>query len=148
MQGFAGNPAARYVGVFLATGGITANFPAVMAYQVRRNETTSMQTAIACLWLMDSSLKLQANNIRGQWKRAFSSASLVGLGSVGGIAGALIFRSQDAPHYRPGIWAALACNILIIVTVGILSIYFRICNKKVDRGVFVIEGLAGFKYTI
>lgn len=92
--------------------------------------------------------KSQANNIRGQWKRAFSSASLVALGSIGGIAGALVFRSQDAPHYRPGIWAVIACNILIVATVVIMTIYFRICNKKVDKGTMVIEGLPGFKYTL
>lgn len=42
----------------------------------------------------------QANNIRGQWKRAFCSATLVGFGGIGGIAGSLVFRSQDAPDYR------------------------------------------------
>jgi hypothetical protein len=50
----------------------------------------------------------QANNIRGQWKRAFCSASLIGLGGTGGIVGSLVFRSQDAPKYLPGIYACLA----------------------------------------
>jgi hypothetical protein len=50
----------------------------------------------------------QANNIRGQWTRAFASATLVGFGGIGGIAGSLIFRSQDAPDYIPGIWGAMA----------------------------------------
>ncbi|KAL9107464.1 MAG: hypothetical protein Q9227_007661 [Pyrenula ochraceoflavens] len=49
----------------------------------------------------------QANNIRGQWKRAFCSATLVGFGGIGGIAGSLVFRSQDAPGYVPGIIAAI-----------------------------------------
>ncbi|KKK12654.1 hypothetical protein AOCH_001342 [Aspergillus ochraceoroseus] len=49
-----------------------------------------------------------SNNIRGQWTRAFASAILVGFGGVGGIAGSLIFRSQDAPRYIPGIWGAIA----------------------------------------
>ena len=82
IMGFAKNAAARYVGVFITTAGANANIPASMAYQ--------------------------ANNIRGQWTRAFASATLVGLGGVGGIAGSLVFRSQDAPDYRPGIWAAIA----------------------------------------
>ncbi|PTU17938.1 hypothetical protein P175DRAFT_0535681 [Aspergillus ochraceoroseus IBT 24754] len=55
-----------------------------------------------------SSMAYQANNIRGQWTRAFASAILVGFGGVGGIAGSLIFRSQDAPRYIPGIWGAIA----------------------------------------
>lgn len=52
-------------------------------------------------------LAYQANNIRGQWKRAFCSATLVGFGGIGGIAGSLIFRPQDAPRYRPGMYAAI-----------------------------------------
>lgn len=34
IQGFASNNAVRYFGIFLVTGGTTANFPAIMAYQV------------------------------------------------------------------------------------------------------------------
>jgi hypothetical protein len=50
----------------------------------------------------------QANNIRGQWTIAFASATLVSFGGIGGIAGSLVFRSQDAPKYIPGIWATIA----------------------------------------
>jgi len=81
-MGFAKGNAARYFGVFLVTAGANANIPASMAYQ--------------------------ANNIRGQWKRAFCSASLVGFGGIGGISGSLVFRSQDAPDYYPGIYACIA----------------------------------------
>lgn len=66
IMGFAPNPAVRYFGVFLSSAGANANVPAVMSYQ--------------------------ANNIRGQWKRAFCSATLVGFGGIGGIAGSLVFR--------------------------------------------------------
>lgn len=34
-QGFASSSAVRYFGVFLTTGGVQANVPAVMAYQVK-----------------------------------------------------------------------------------------------------------------
>ncbi|KAL8683894.1 MAG: hypothetical protein Q9186_000105 [Xanthomendoza sp. 1 TL-2023] len=80
--GFAPSAAVRYFGVFLVTAGINANIPVALAYQ--------------------------ANNVRGQWKRAFCSVLFVGLGGVGGISGATIFRSQDAPRYIPGISAAIA----------------------------------------
>jgi MFS family permease len=122
MQGYATNDGVRYFGVFLVTGGANANIPACMAYQ--------------------------ANNIRGQWKRAFCSATLVGFGGIGGIAGSLVFRSQDAPAYRPGIYAAVACNILIILIVSVLSVYFSVCNRKQARGLKVIGGQEGFRYTI
>lgn len=54
----------RYFGVFLTCAGANANIPQCMSYQ--------------------------GNNIRGQWKRAFCSASLVGMGGIGGIAGSLV----------------------------------------------------------
>ena len=89
----------------------------------------------------------QANNIRGQWKRAFCSANLVGGGGIGGIIGSLVFRSQDAPLYRPGLWACMACNAVIITIVAITTLYFKRCNKKAREGKMVIEGLPGFVYT-
>jgi hypothetical protein len=51
----------------------------------------------------------QANNIRGQWKRAFASATLVGFGGLGGIAGSTVFRQQDSPVgiVLPSIFAML-----------------------------------------
>ncbi|KAK5103428.1 hypothetical protein LTS08_002843 [Lithohypha guttulata] len=122
MMGYASSSGVRYLGVFFVTASANANIPACMAYQ--------------------------ANNIRGQWKRAFCSATLVGFGGIGGISGSLVFRSQDAPAYRPGIFAAIACNLLIILIVICNTIYFRAANKKVDRGEKVLEGLPGFKYTI
>ncbi|EAS30930.3 phthalate transporter [Coccidioides immitis RS] len=122
MMGFAKGNAVRYVGVFLTTAGANANIPASMAYQ--------------------------ANNIRGQWTRALSSATLVGMGGVGGIAGSLVFRSQDAPEYIPGIWAAITSQLLILVIVAIMSLYFWRCNRKADRGEMVIERSPEFRYTI
>lgn len=82
MMGFAKANATRYAGVFLVTAGANANIPATMAYQ--------------------------ANNVRGQWTRALSSATLVGFGGVGGIASSLVFRAQDAPGYKPGMYATIA----------------------------------------
>ncbi|KAJ5468738.1 Major facilitator superfamily domaingeneral substrate transporter [Penicillium sp. IBT 31633x] len=122
MMGFAKNNAVRYLGVFFTVAGANANIPACMAYQ--------------------------ANNVRGQWTRAFSSATLVGFGGIGGIASSLVFREQDAPGYEPGMYAAIACNILIVLLVIVMSIWFRYCNKQADQGKRVIEGDAAFRYTI
>ncbi|KAJ5241769.1 uncharacterized protein N7469_000096 [Penicillium citrinum] len=122
MMGFATGNATRYAGVFFTVAGANANIPACMAYQ--------------------------ANNVRGQWTRAFSSATLVGFGGIGGIAGSLVFRDQDAPEYRPGMYAALACNILIIVTVLCMSLWLWFCNRQADKGKREIEGDPNFRYTI
>lgn len=113
IMGFASNSGVRYFGVFLVTAGANANVPATMSYQ--------------------------ANNIRGQWKRAFTSASLVGFGGIGGIAGSLVFRTQDAPHYKPGMWACIACALMNLVLVGVISTSFWRENKKHARGEKMIE---------
>lgn len=71
LLGFATHNGVRYFGAFLATVSCNANVPTVLSYQ--------------------------ANNIRGQWKRALASATLVGTGGIGGIIGSVVFRSQDKP---------------------------------------------------
>ncbi|KFG80604.1 hypothetical protein MANI_028773 [Metarhizium anisopliae] len=111
----------RYTGVFFVVAGASGNTPPVLTYQ--------------------------ANNIRGHWKRAFCSATLVGFGGIGGIAGALVFRSQDQPRYLPGIYASIACNVCILLCTGGLSIWFRYANQQVKRGKVVLEGLEYFTYT-
>lgn len=113
IMGFHKKAAVRYFGVFLTTAGANSNVPATMAYQ--------------------------ANNIRGQWKRAFCSATLVGFGGIGGIAGSLVFRTEDAPEYHPGLYACIACCLLTLLIVGILSGLFMVQNKKAERGEVQLE---------
>lgn len=72
----------RYFGLFLLAAGSNANVPTGMAYQ--------------------------ANNVHGQWARAFGSATIVGFGGIGGVCGSLVFRSQDAPNYVNGFYACMA----------------------------------------
>ncbi|EUC31339.1 hypothetical protein COCVIDRAFT_94759 [Bipolaris victoriae FI3] len=126
IMGFHKNANIRYFGVFLTTAGANSNIPATMSYQ--------------------------ANNIRGQWKRAFCSAILVGMGGVGGIAGGLVFRTQDAPHYKPGLYACIACCLLSIVLVGLITLRSWSLNKRADRGEIELEynddgDQKGFRYT-
>ncbi|GLA96323.1 hypothetical protein AtubIFM57143_003788 [Aspergillus tubingensis] len=111
----------RLVGCFLTTMGANSNVPAAMAYQ--------------------------ANNVRGQWKRAACSAIFVGLGASGGMVGSLVFRSQDAPEYRPGMLTCIGLQAAAIVLVGLLTIRLYLRNRRVDRGELVIGDLPGFRYT-
>lgn len=120
-MGFHSNNSVRYFGVFLVIAGASGNTPPVLTYQ--------------------------ANNIRGHWKRAFCSATLVGAGGVGGIAGALVFRSQDQPKYLPGIYAAIAANLCILLCTAGLTVWFWYCNRRARKGMVVIEGLQSFLYT-
>jgi MFS transporter, ACS family, DAL5 transporter family protein len=120
--GFPHNLGGRYFGVFLAAMGSNANVPTSLTYQ--------------------------ANNIRGHWKRAFCSATLVGWGGIGGIIGSLVFRSQDAPKYHPGLWACITSQLIILVIVLLLSVKFYFNNRRADRGEMIIEGIEGFRYTL
>lgn len=122
LLGYTTNNGVRYFGVFLATISANANVPAILTYQ--------------------------ANNIRGQWKRALCSATLVGAGGIGGIIGSTVFREQDAPKYGPGIMTCMIANGLVIVITLLLTLKFHRANKRADGGGKAIEGQEGFRYTL
>ncbi|KAG5919668.1 hypothetical protein E4U42_006444 [Claviceps africana] len=129
IMGWASSAAVRYFGVFLVTAGANSNIPTVMSFQ--------------------------ANNVRGQWKRAFCSATLVGFGGLGGIYGSLVFRVQDkATGYKPGIWACIACALLNLVLAGLCDMEFARQNRKADRGEVSLEDddndnkATDFRYTL
>ncbi|KAJ9624448.1 hypothetical protein H2203_005183 [Taxawa tesnikishii (nom. ined.)] len=122
LLGFVENVGCRYFGVFLATTACNANIPCVLTWQ--------------------------ANNIRGQWKRALCSATLVGAGGIGGIIGGTVFREQDKPGYRPGIYATMIASALIVIISLALDFKFMRANKRAAAGGKVIEGLKGFRYTL
>ncbi|KAJ5108867.1 hypothetical protein N7456_005542 [Penicillium angulare] len=122
LMGYLHKPGPRYFGVFLATIGGNANCPALVSWQ--------------------------SNNIRGQWKRAFTSATLIGGGSLGGIVATTVFRAKDAPSYHPGLLTTMLANALTLLIVGGLLIHFSRANKRAEERGEAIEGLVGFKYTL
>lgn len=122
LLGFATGNGVRYFGAFLATTSCNANVPAILSYQ--------------------------ANNLRGQWKRALCSATLVGAGGIGGIVGSTVFRAQDKPHYYPGIETCIIATALVALITLALDFKFWRANKRADAGGKIIEGLAGFRYTL
>lgn len=79
-------------------------------------------------------ISYQASNVRGQWKRAFCSATLIGLSGVGAIAGSLVFRSQDAPDYVPGLISLMVANGLILLVLGSITLALRRDNRLADAG--------------
>ncbi|KAM3519510.1 hypothetical protein MY4038_009763 [Beauveria bassiana] len=127
IMGWHSNAGVRYFGVFLVTAGANCNVPTVMSFQ--------------------------ANNLRGQWKRAFCSATLIGFGGIGGIAGSLIFREQDkSTGYKPGMYACIACASLNILLVLCCDLAFKVANKRADNGGKVPESheddaAPDFRYT-
>lgn len=113
MLGFADQVTVRYVGTYLATGAYVANWAALNAYQ--------------------------ANNIVGQWKRVFTAATVTILNGAGGIAGSYIVRQNEAPRYMTAIWISIGSHILMIVFVGLFSIYFYMANQRQTKGKRTIE---------
>ncbi|OBT92571.1 hypothetical protein VE01_09643 [Pseudogymnoascus verrucosus] len=120
--GFAKGTAVRYFSVFLIASTGNSNTPGIVTWQ--------------------------SNNVRGQWKRAFGSAAVVAFGGLGGIIGGTVFRTEDAPLYRPGIYACLIANFLIVAISLILMLTLHRANKRADAGQKVIQGLVGFRYAV
>ncbi|KAH8898277.1 MFS general substrate transporter [Thozetella sp. PMI_491] len=121
MLGFASDPVARYVGVFLATGAYVANWAALSAYQ--------------------------ANNIVGQWKRVFTAAACTALNGAGGIAGSFIVRNNEAPRYVTAVWVSIGSHIGLISLVAALSIHFYFANRAQKSGPRILEKTEGFRFT-
>ncbi|KAI9694708.1 MAG: hypothetical protein M1822_000324 [Bathelium mastoideum] len=140
MFGFASQVTVRYIGTYLATGAYVSNWAALNAYQ--------------------------ANNIVGQWKRAFTAAVVTACNGAGGIAGSFIVRQNEAPRYETAVWVSIglveqrfcgisaintdwfySSHILMIALVAIFSTYFAWANRRQVQGRKVIEGTLGFKHT-
>lgn len=87
--------------------------------------------------------------MRGVTKRGVAAAIQIGLGGVGGIIGSLIFRSQDAPKYIPGLVGAMCLSFSVILNCLFTSYMFWRANKKQAAGTLTkpLEGLEGFRYT-
>lgn len=120
--GYADQPYVRYFGAYLIVGGTNANIPASITYQ--------------------------SNNVVGQWKRAFTSATMVAAGGVGGVIASVAFRSQDAPGYAPGLGTCFAAGGLTILSLAATTWYMWRKNRAQARGECVIEGVVGFRYTL
>ncbi|KAK2743950.1 hypothetical protein FQN55_006999 [Onygenales sp. PD_40] len=122
LLGLTKNVGVRYFGAFVTTAACNATVPCILTWQ--------------------------ANNIRGQWKRALCSATLVGTGGIGGIIGTTVFRSQDAPEYRLGTYVTLGSSALLIIVTLLLDLKFIRANKRAAAGGAPIGGLEGFRYTL
>lgn len=121
LTAFLEKPGVRYFGVFLGIAAVSANVTTILSYQ--------------------------HNNITGHTKRAVASAMLIGAGAVGGIIATNIFRQQDYPTYRPGLWTAIGTQITIIILVAKNIWLFSRHNRLLDQGKIAEDGPAGFRYT-
>ncbi|KAK0313317.1 hypothetical protein LTR82_013551 [Friedmanniomyces endolithicus] len=122
MLGFVDQVTIRYVGAFLATGAYVSNWAALTTYY--------------------------ANNIAGQWKRAFTAAAVTAMNGAGGVAGSFIVRQSEAPWYPTAIWISIGSHILIIAFVAAFSTWFAMANGRQRAGKILLEGTEGFRYTL
>jgi len=124
MIAYASDHAVRYLGACFCAAGALNNVPAVLAYQ--------------------------ANNIRTNSKRSVSSALLIGFGAIGGVFASTVFRRQDAPDYRNGFWAAIGCQLLTLVLLAFMTVYFKKKNRQHKEGTLdkLLENHPEFTYTI
>lgn len=121
MLGLASNVAVRYIGTFLATGAYISNWAALSAYYT--------------------------SNIAGQWKRAFTAATVAAFNGAGGIAGSFIVRQNEAPRYATAVWVSIGSHAVIVVSVGLFSLWFWFANRRQRTGKILLEGTEGFRYT-
>ncbi|GLI80623.1 hypothetical protein PoHVEF18_008978 [Penicillium ochrochloron] len=112
---------ARYIGTFIATGAYVSNWAALNAYQ--------------------------ANNIVGQWKRAVTAATVTAFNGLGGVAGSYIVRQVEAPLYQTAVWVSVGSQVLLILIVGVFTLYFYRANQQQKRCERVIQHVADFRYT-
>lgn len=141
LMGFVDNVGVRYFGTVL----VTSESPSLsIPFQIGRLTIPP----VSSIGLVPTVMTFQANNIRGQYKRAFCSATMVGAGGVGGIIGSLVYRAQDAPDYRPGMYATMTAGALVVVIALLLDVKFMRANRRADQGGKLIEGLEGFRYTL
>ncbi|KAK1813613.1 hypothetical protein LTR12_012041 [Friedmanniomyces endolithicus] len=122
MLGFVDQVTIRYIGAFLATGAYVSNWAALTTYY--------------------------ANNIAGQWKRAFTAAAVTAMNGAGGVAGSFIVRQSEAPWYPTAIWISIGSHILIIAFVAAFSTWFAMANGRQRAGKTLLEGTEGFRYTL
>lgn len=74
---------------------------------------------------------------------------IVSFGGVGGIFATTVFRQADFPAYLPGIYATIACQVLLLLLLALLTLYYWKHNRRVTEGrVFAEPGQSEFVYTL
>lgn len=93
-------------------------------------------------------LNFSQNNVAGQSKKSFTSVIVIMFGGIGGIFASLAYNEKDAPLYRKGLYATIACQAFNVVCGIGFTLYFYSANKKIRAGRKVVDDRPGFTYTI
>ncbi|KAG9086957.1 hypothetical protein FRC07_012948 [Ceratobasidium sp. 392] len=100
-------PHVQYAGTFLAAMGVYPNVPMGVAWN--------------------------GNNIGGSTKRGVGLAMHVGFGNLGGIIGAFIYRSKNAPHFYPGHGTLIATLTMSAILSLFMTTYLSRENARRDQ---------------
>ncbi|TRM69110.1 major facilitator superfamily domain-containing protein [Schizophyllum amplum] len=119
--GYAHQPGVRYFGLFLTNCGASSAIPGILAYS--------------------------ANNVVSQSKRAVTTAIIISCGGIGGIMATTVFRQQDAPVYHPGTITTIACQVMTLGLLGVLTVHLWVQNAR-RRRLTEQDGVARFLYTL
>ncbi|KAL3675296.1 hypothetical protein R1sor_025244 [Riccia sorocarpa] len=101
-------PAVRYVGTFLAAGGV---YPCI-----------------------GNTIAWTANNVEGSYKRGIVMAMVIAWGNLQGAVSSNIYRAKDAPHYLIGNAVSLANLSIALAATIFLWLGLAMENRKRDRG--------------
>lgn len=72
---------------------------------------------------------------------------VISFGGIGGIFATTVFRQADFPRYIPGIYATIACQLVLLTLLAGITMYFRLQNQKAGSGCQT-EGQSNFVYTL
>lgn len=122
LMGWGPNTGAKLTGVFVAITGNQCLVPTILTFM--------------------------SNNVVSVKHRKVAIALQIVFGAVGGIVGSLIFRAQDAPLYRPGMYAAFTLMVLLLINLAGIVAYFWRQNKRAEEEGLIIDGVEGFRYTL
>ncbi|KAJ5385609.1 Major facilitator superfamily domain general substrate transporter [Penicillium concentricum] len=122
MIGWGNSTACKMVGIYFAVIGNNCAIPTVLAFL--------------------------SNNIVGSSKRQIAVPLQTSMGAIGGVFGSLVFREQDYPGYRPGLYASIVCLVVCILITLFITAFFHRENQAADKKGKVLEGLEGYRYTL
>jgi hypothetical protein len=125
----------RFLGTFFAVMGAQCNTPAIITFQ--------------------------QNNVVGSSKRSVAAAMNIGSGAIGGIIGRFIpvteinlltfrtiFRAQDAPFYRTGMYATIGMQCFLVCGTLFITFIFWNRNRAAERNNTPVQGVLGWRYTL
>lgn len=122
MGWFVQNTGYKLAGIFLAVAGNNCCIPTVLAFL--------------------------ANNVPLNSEHQVAVPIQTIFAGLGGVVGSIIFREQDYPGYRPGLYASIGCMLLCMVITGLLAILYQHENQTADDQGKILEGMPEFRYTI